>query len=71
LGRGREGLDEVLRDLGYGGDGPIEARRYRFRRYKQNRQLQPEHKNVGQETTGQAAAPASGFAELRHLLRRS
>ena len=71
LGRGREGLDEVLRDLGYGGDGPIEARRYRFRRHERNRQLQPGHKNAGQETTGQAAAPASAFAELRHLLRRS
>ncbi|MBT7755543.1 MAG: disulfide oxidoreductase, partial [Candidatus Magasanikbacteria bacterium] len=34
LGLGREGLDNVLRDLGYTGEGAIEARRYRFRRSK-------------------------------------
>ena len=71
LGRGREGLDEVLRDLGYGGEGPLEARCYRFRRPKQKRQPRRRHKAARQEATGQPAAPASAFAELRHLLRRS
>ncbi|NQV58373.1 MAG: hypothetical protein HQ502_01825 [Alphaproteobacteria bacterium] len=71
LGRGREGLDDVLRDLGYGGDGAIEARRYYFRRPKQKRQPQRGHKTAVPEVAGPDARPASPFAELRHLLRRS
>ncbi len=71
LGRGREGLDDVLRDLGYRGEGPIAARRYRFRRPKQKRQARQGDRAAGPEAAGRNAAPVSAFAELRHLLRRS
>jgi ATP-dependent RNA helicase SUPV3L1/SUV3 len=71
LGLGREGLDNVLRDLGYTGEGAIEARRYRFRRSKRTRQPQRKANVAAREGAQRDAAPASPFAELRHLLRRS
>ncbi|MBC8240739.1 MAG: hypothetical protein H8E30_09725, partial [Alphaproteobacteria bacterium] len=71
LGRGRKELDDVLRDLGYIGEGPIEARHYRFRRPKQKRRPQHRRKATGKSPAAQEVAPGSAFAELRHLLRRS
>ena len=70
LGQGRDGLDNVLRELGYGGDGPIETRRYRFRRPKQRQRPRRNDKAAARENPTRRAAPATAFAELRHLLRR-
>jgi ATP-dependent RNA helicase SUPV3L1/SUV3 len=65
LGRGREGLDEVLHNLGYSGQGDIAARRYTFR---------PPRKSRGQrrqsQQKGGKAASGSAFAELHKLLPR-
>ena len=65
LGRGREGLDEVLHNLGYSGQGDIAARRYTFR---------PPRKSRGQrrqsQQKGEKAASGSAFAELHKLLPR-
>jgi ATP-dependent RNA helicase SUPV3L1/SUV3 len=70
LGRGREDLDAVLRDLGYagygeggGGTGEGAVRRYKFRRPKKSRA--PRRKDV-------AATPTnSAFADLQKLLPRT
>ncbi|MFP6747936.1 MAG: helicase-related protein [Alphaproteobacteria bacterium] len=67
LGRGRARLDAVLRDLGYGGDGEIETRRYHFRHRRHN----PMARGNRRKNEAKIANPtASAFAGLRHLLRR-
>jgi ATP-dependent RNA helicase SUPV3L1/SUV3 len=65
LGRGREGLDEVLRDLGYNGQGDIAARRYTFRPPRKLR----EQRRQSQQKGGKAAS-GSAFAALHKLLPR-
>jgi ATP-dependent RNA helicase SUPV3L1/SUV3 len=71
LGRGREGLDLVLRELGYGGKGAIETRRYRFRHPKQKKQPQPKSQPVKQQDAAPEITKVTAFADLRQLLGRS
>ncbi len=75
LGQGREGLDLVLRELGYGGKGPIETRCYRFRHGKNKKQLQQQNRPAKRRGTQQGAAPevtkVTALADLRQLFRRS
>jgi ATP-dependent RNA helicase SUPV3L1/SUV3 len=68
LGRGRAGLDNVLRDLGYGGEGDIETRRYHFRHPPNHRMARG---NGRKNEAKKPDSPASAFAGLRHLLRRA
>ncbi|MDP6874762.1 MAG: helicase-related protein [Alphaproteobacteria bacterium] len=70
LGRGREGLDLVLRELGYSGRGAIEVRRYRFRHPKQKKQAPRMQKPAKQQSGGGEVTKVTTFAELRRLLRR-
>ncbi len=64
LGRGREALDGVLADLGYGGEGELESRRYRFRRQRKR-----EAARRGAQSKRRKAT-VSAFADLQQLLRR-
>jgi len=61
LGRGREAMDQLLLELGYKGEGAIEARHYRYIRRKAKKP-----KNAKRSST----ETVSAFADLRHLLRR-
>ncbi len=70
LGRGREGLDLVLRELGYSGKGAIEARRYRFRHPKQKKQPQGKKGSAVKQGRGQKITKVTALSDLRQLLGR-
>jgi len=70
LGRGREGLDMVLRDLGYSGKGAIEARRYRFHHPSRKKAAQRKQGPDQQRSAGGEVTKVTAFADLRRLLRR-